>query len=236
MCGIAGIWNLRDDHKAEGAVGAMLDAIGHRGPDGRGTLTYAGGAAGMVRLALVDLSDRGQQPLWSADRRVAIVFNGEIYNFRAERERLESSGVAFRTTTDTEVILNLYLERGLDFVDRLRGMYALAIFDWRETSLAGAPVMVLARGPLGIKPLYVATAGDDPNAVVFASEIRGLLASGLVERRVDRGGLADYLAHGFVMQPRTIISGVRMLDCGTLERYVPGRPVERRQFWRIPRI
>jgi asparagine synthase (glutamine-hydrolysing) len=234
MCGIAGIWNLRDSQKAEGAVGAMLDAMRHRGPDGRGALSFAGGAAGMVRLALVDLSDRGQQPLWSADRRVAIVFNGEIYNFRAERVRLEKQGVTFRTTTDTEVILNLYLERGLEFVDRLRGMYALAIFDWRETSPGAAPVMVLARGPLGIKPLYLATAGDDADAVVFASEIRGLLASGLVARRVDQRGLADYLAHGFVVQPRTIISGVRLLECGTLERYVPGRPVERRQFWRIP--
>ncbi len=234
MCGIAGIWNLRDSQKAEGAVAAMLDAMRHRGPDGRGLLNFAGGAAGMVRLALVDLSERGQQPLWSTDRRVAIIFNGEVYNFRAERERLERQGVTFRTTTDTEVILNLYLERGIDFVDRLRGMYALAIFDWRETSPAAAPVMVLARGPLGIKPLYVATASDDTNAVVFASEIRGLLASGLVQRRVDQRGLADYLAHGFVVQPRTIISGVRMLDCGTLERYLPGRPVERRQFWRIP--
>jgi asparagine synthase (glutamine-hydrolysing) len=234
MCGIAGIWNLRDGHKAEGAVGLMLDATRHRGPDGRGALAFDGGAAGMVRLALVDLSDRGQQPLWSADRRVAIIFNGEIYNFRSERERLERQGVTFRTTTDTEVILNLYLERGLGFVERLRGMYALAIFDWRESAPGAPPVMVLTRGPLGIKPLYVAAANGDPHAVVFASEIRGLLASGLVERRVDQYGLADYLAHGFVVQPRTIIAGVRMLECGTLERYVPGRAVERRRFWRIP--
>ncbi len=234
MCGIAGIWNLRGGHDADRAVGAMLDAMQHRGPDGRGMLAFEGGAAGMVRLALVDLSDRGQQPLWSADRRVAIIFNGEIYNFRAERERLEQRGVQFRTTTDTEVILNLYLERGLDFVERLRGMFALAIFDWRECSPGASPVMVLARGPLGIKPLYVAAPRDDSNAVLFASEIRGLLASGLVARRVDPRALADYLAHGFVVQPRTIVSGVRILDCGTLERYVPGRPVERRQFWRIP--
>jgi asparagine synthase (glutamine-hydrolysing) len=235
MCGIAGVWNLRDGHDAEGAVGAMLDAMRHRGPDGRGMLAFDGGAAGMVRLALVDLSDRGQQPLWSADRRVAIIFNGEIYNFRAERKRLEHGGVQFRTTTDTEVILNLYLERGLESVERLRGMFALAIFDWRECSPGAAPVMVLARGPLGIKPLYVAAPTDNSNAVMFASEVRGLLASGLVARRVDPRALADYLANGFVVQPRTIISGVRILDCGTLERYVPGRPVERRQFWRIPR-
>src|SRR5947209_16821882 len=88
MCGIAGIWNSRG-RDAESGVVAMLDAMQHRGPDGRGVLAFEAGAAGMVRLALVDLSDRGQQPLWSADRRVAIVFNGEIYNFREERERLE---------------------------------------------------------------------------------------------------------------------------------------------------
>ncbi|HEV3416247.1 MAG TPA: asparagine synthase (glutamine-hydrolyzing) [Pirellulales bacterium] len=234
MCGIAGIWNLKSGDDAEAAVGAMLDAMQHRGPDGRGTLAFDGGAAGMVRLALVDLSDRGQQPLWSADRRVAIIFNGEIYNFRSERERLEKAGFRFRTTTDTEVILNLYLERGIEFVDRLRGMFALAIFDWRESSVGGTPVMLLARGPLGIKPLYVAAPKDSPNGVIFASEVRGLLASGLVPRSVDPRGLAEYLARGFVIQPQTIIAGVRMLDCGTLERYAPGKPVERRQFWRIP--
>src|SRR5882724_3435478 len=127
MCGIAGIWNLSNGHDAEPAVGAMLDAMQHRGPDGRGAVAFDGGAAGMVRLALVDLSDRGQQPMWSADHKVAILFNGEIYNFRSERQRLADAGYPFATTTDTEVIQNLYLERGLDFVDRMRGMFALAI-------------------------------------------------------------------------------------------------------------
>src|ERR1700675_1335104 len=104
MCGIAGIWNQTAGGEAEPAVAAMLDAMQHRGPDGRGTLEFAGGAAGMVRLALVDLSDRGQQPMWSEDRRVAILYNGEVYNFRAERDRLEKAGHRFRTTTDTEVV------------------------------------------------------------------------------------------------------------------------------------
>src|SRR5258708_1612098 len=106
MCGLAGLWGVSSERSAD-AVRAMLEAMKHRGPDGRGQLEYEGGAAGMVRLALVDLSDRGQQPIWSDDRRVAILFNGEIYNFRSERERLEKAGYRFRTTTDTEVILNL---------------------------------------------------------------------------------------------------------------------------------
>jgi asparagine synthase (glutamine-hydrolysing) len=108
MCGIAGIWNHRAGVESVAAVAKMLDAMRHRGPDGRGTLEFEGGAAGMVRLALVDLSDRGQQPLWSADGRVAIIFNGEMYNFRAERERLLGQGYHFRSTTDTEAALNLY--------------------------------------------------------------------------------------------------------------------------------
>src|SRR6185436_9975699 len=125
MCGIAGLWNV--NHPQPGAaVRTMLDAMRHRGPDGDGMVEYAGGAAGMVRLALVDLSSRGQQPLWSNDGRVAILFNGEMYNFREERERLAAAGYTFRTTTDTEVLLNLYLERGLDFHERVRGMYVLA--------------------------------------------------------------------------------------------------------------
>ncbi len=212
----------------------MLDAMRHRGPDGRGTLSFAGGAAGMVRLALVDLSDRGQQPLWSPDRRVAVLFNGEMYNFRQERQRLEGKGYVFRTTTDTEVILNLYLERGPEFVHRLRGMDAIAILDWRERPQGGLPTLLLSRGPLGIKPLYIAPAEHDTQCVLFASEVRALLASGLVARQVSQAGLSDYLSRGFVVQPTTIIAGVRMLEPGCYERYEPGRPLEQRKFREIP--
>jgi asparagine synthase (glutamine-hydrolysing) len=228
-----GLWNVSTEHSAS-TLSAMLDAMAHRGPDGRGALEYSGGAAGMVRLALVDLSDRGQQPIWSEDRRVAILFNGEIYNFRTERDRLERAGHRFRSTTDTEVILHLYLERGLEFHERLRGMYALAIFDWRETAPGALPVMVLARDPLGIKPLYAAHPGGDPSRVIFSSEIRALLASGLVPPDISTEALAGYLAHGFVLQPETIISGVRMLEPGTLERYAPGELAVHRRFWHVP--
>src|SRR5258708_5576368 len=119
MCGIAGIWNSPEQRDADVRVAAMLNAMGHRGPDGRGLMEFKGGAAGMVRLALVDLSDRGAQPFWSDDRQVALIFNGEIYNFREERVRLARGGYNFRSTSDTEVILALYLERGMDFVQKL---------------------------------------------------------------------------------------------------------------------
>jgi asparagine synthase (glutamine-hydrolysing) len=233
MCGIAGIWNVQMPRPAA-AVDAMLDSMKHRGPDGRGTLEYTGGAAGMVRLALVDLSQRGQQPIWSADRRVAILFNGEVYNFRTERERLEKSGYRFHTTTDTEVVLNLYLEHGLEFHEHLRGMYALAIFDWRKARPGGLPELLLVRGPLGIKHLYLAHPDGDPRRVVFSSELRAMLASGLVRPTIHTESLVNYLAHGFVLQPDTMISGVRILEPGTLERYSPGEAVVSKRFWRVP--
>ena len=233
MCGIAGLWNTQLPEPAT-TVGAMLEAMRHRGPDGCGTLEFSGGAAGMVRLALVDLSERGQQPMWSDDRRVAIVFNGEIYNFREERRRLEDAGHRFHSTTDSEVILQLYLERGLDFHERLRGMYALAIFDLRKAAPGGLPQLVLARDPLGIKPLYLAHAKADRQSVVFASEMRGILASGLVRPEICRQSLAGYLGRGFLLQPATMISGVRMLDPGTLECYSPGEAMRSIRFWTMP--
>ena len=233
MCGIVGLWNISAEQPLA-TVSAMLEAMKHRGPDGRGTMEYTGGAAGMVRLALVDLSDRGQQPIWSADRRVAILFNGEMYNFRAERDRLEKAGYRFRSATDTEVVLNLYLEHGLDFHEHVRGMYGLALFDWRQTAAGGLPVMVLARGPLGIKPLYVAHPQGDSQQVIFSSEIRAMLASGLVRPDIDTESLSGYLAHGFVLQHDTLISGVRMLESGTLERYAPGEPMLHKRFWQMP--
>lgn len=233
MCGIVGIWNTRDEHSLA-RVDTMLAAMRHRGPDGSGKLEFDGGAAGMVRLALVDLSDRGQQPLWSSDRKVAILFNGEIYNFREERDRLSRADFRFRSATDTEVVLNLYLERRMEFLHRLRGMYALAIFDWRDSPVGGAPVMTLARGPLGVKPLYVAHPHGDPRQVAFSSEIRPLIQAGIVPPEVDRSALTEYLTHGFVLQPRTLISGVRMIEPGCWERYAPGEPVRSERFWRIP--
>jgi asparagine synthase (glutamine-hydrolysing) len=232
MCGIAGIWN--GGHGELGAaVAAMLSAMAHRGPDGRGTLTRTGVSAGMVRLALLDLSDRGQQPMWSVDGRVVILFNGEMYNFREERHRLEQGGYRFTSHTDTEVVLALYLERGEEFVRALRGMFALALLDWRRSHIDEPPKLLLARDALGIKPLYVASVAGG-RGIVFASELRGLLASGLVPREVDRRGLVDYLSHGFVLQPRTMISGVRMVEPGTLERFVPGKGSANVRYWGLP--
>ena len=232
MCGIAGIWGGSGAYVSE--MKAMLGAMAHRGPDGQGMTTFDGGAAGAVRLALVDLTDHGLQPLWSPDRRVAIVYNGEVYNYAEHRPRLAARGYPFQSTTDTEVVLALYLEHGLDFVRHLRGMFALALLDWRESSPGGVPTLILARDPLGIKPLYWARPAGDSGPLVFASEVRTLLASGLVRARIDSEALVDYLAIGFVVQPRTIFSGVRMLERGTLVRITPDRRWEQQTYWTIP--
>jgi asparagine synthase (glutamine-hydrolysing) len=212
----------------------MLTAMAHRGPDGRGTMDFIRGAAGMVRLALVDPTERGQQPMWSPDGRVAILFNGEIYNFREERKRLEQLGHQFRSTTDTEVALHLFLEHGTSFVSHLRGMFAIALFDWRDRGKEAPPKLVLVRGHFGIKPFYIAQCQGNPNSVIFSSEIRAMLASRLVPRNVNREALAEYLATGFVWQPRTIIDGVRMLEPGTLEVHEPGKARVVERFWQMP--
>lgn len=232
MCGIAGIVGATGD--CSRTLADMLRAQAHRGPDDSGCVIYEGGAAGSVRLALVDLSERGHMPMWSPDGKVAIVFNGEIYNYAPERKRLAARGYPFQSTTDTEVILALYLEHGLNFVDYLRGMFALAILDWRESTPGGRPTVVLARDHFGIKPLYVTWPRGPGGPLLFASEIRSLLASGLVRKEIDRAALVDYLAIGFVVQPRTILAGVEMLEPASLMRITPAGSIERKTFWGVP--
>jgi asparagine synthase (glutamine-hydrolysing) len=232
MCGIAGIVGGKGDHST--TVANMLRAQAHRGPDGSGMVAFEGGAGGAVRLALLDLSERGDQPIWSTDRRVAILYNGEMYNHVEERSRLAAKGYPFRSSTDTEVILALYLEHGLDFAQRVRGMFAVAILDWRESSPGGRPTLVLARDPFGIKPLYVTQPNGPGGPFLFASELRSLLASGLVSKEIDKEALIDYLALGFVLQPRSIFARVHMLERGSILRIAPSGSVERRTFWKMP--
>ncbi len=232
MCGIAGVIGGSTDYSPH--LANMMRAMAHRGPDGQGTLTFDGGAVGAVRLALVDLSDRGLQPIWSPDKRVAVIFNGEMYNHAAERERLAANGYPFRSSSDTEVVLALYLERGLDFVHHMRGMYALAILDWRESIPGGRPKVILARDPFGIKPLYFCRPEGPSGPLVFASELRTLLASGLIKPEIDREGLIDYLAVGFVLQPRTILAGVKMLERGSLLEFSPVGEITQKTFWSMP--
>jgi len=184
----------------------MVRALHHRGPDDSGVLGDDPVVLGMTRLAIIDTSRGGHQPMVSPDGQIAIVYNGELYNFRAERSLLEKRGHTFRSTSDTEVVLRMYEHYGDDFLLRMRGMFALAIYDKRRGPKHSR--LLLARDQLGIKPLLYARVHD---RLIFASELKALLASGLVAPEVDPVALRLLLTHGAIVQPRTILRGVQML-------------------------
>ena len=202
MCGICGVWG----GEGREAVGAMVGAMRHRGPDDSGAFDDRRAALGMTRLAIIDTSAGGHQPMQTPDGNITLVYNGELYNFREERRLLEARGCEFRSTSDTEVVLRMYEHYGDDFLKRMRGMFALALYDRRRGP--GRERLLLARDQMGIKPLLYARRGG---RLVFASEVKALLASGLIEPEVDPVSLRLLLSYGSVYQPRTILRGVRML-------------------------
>ena len=202
MCGICGFSGPRADR----ALYAMVDAMYHRGPDDRGTWVGESASLGMARLAVLDLTPTGHQPMATEDGGIRIVYNGEVYNFAEQRRLLEATGVRFRSTSDTEVVLRLYERYGDDFVVRLRGMFAVAVWDTRRGP--DQERLVLVRDHMGIKPLLYAEVGG---RLLFASELKALLASGLVAPRIDATALRTLLTYGSVLQPRTIIAGVKAL-------------------------
>jgi asparagine synthase (glutamine-hydrolysing) len=179
MCGL--IAAFTDSTALEPAIRHAMQQMHRRGPDGEGLWQDSGVCLGHRRLAILDLDERATQPMHSACGRYVIVFNGEIYNFRDLRDVLVRQGVAFRTTSDTEVILALFVIEGAAMLPKLHGMFAFVIWD-RMTRRAFA-----ARDPYGIKPLYVATTAD---GVLLASQVKALLATGLVSRETDPRGQA----------------------------------------------
>lgn len=205
MCGIAGAV-LDDPQAARAATASMCEQMVPRGPDDGGVdlFSIGGGpiALGSRRLAIIDPSPAGHQPMLDPDRRNVVVFNGMIYNFRELRAELESVGERFTSHCDTEVVLHAYGVWGESCVERLEGMFAFAVLEPARGRL------FLARDRLGIKPLYFWHDGDD---FAFASQVRALLASGLVPRRLSTRGVASYLATGAVQEPYTVIDGVRAL-------------------------
>lgn len=207
MCGIAGIFHPAVPKPVEPArVRAMADALAHRGPDGSGVWTAPGIGLGHRRLSVIDLSDAAAQPMVSADGGLAVAYNGEIYNFREVRLELEAKGHAFRTGSDTEVILAAWAQWGPDCLSRFNGMFALALYDARADSL------FLARDRLGVKPLFFAELGD--GALIFASELKGLLAHPRLRRTPSAQAIEDYLAYGYVPDDGSILEGVRKLPAG----------------------
>ncbi|MDX1976374.1 MAG: asparagine synthase (glutamine-hydrolyzing) [Pseudanabaenaceae cyanobacterium bins.68] len=221
MCGIAGIIGS----SATQSIHAMQARLQHRGPDGRGVYISPNQQAAIAhtRLAILDLSSAGQQPMLSQDQRYAITFNGEIYNFGTLRQELIEAGEQFHSHSDTEVLLKLYQRIGKDCVHHLRGMFAFGIWDDLEQSC------FLARDPLGIKPLYY---WQDGQQLVFASELRAVLASGSVPKKLSPQGLYGYLLQGSVPEPYTLIDQVEILPAGSW-LYWQAQQSKVQTYWQI---
>src|SRR6266446_2717474 len=201
----------------------MAATMQYRGPDGEGFLANdpraPGLALAMRRLSIIDLPG-GQQPIWNEARDVAVVFNGELYNYRELRERLTRLGHGFSTQSDTEVLVHGWEEWGEECLTELRGMFAFAIADFRKHYTSG-PVLFLARDPLGIKPLYYAQTGE---GFAFASEVGALMASGITAKRISQDALTSFLLFGSVSEPVTMYESVFSLPPGhRVLLYVPDR-------------
>jgi asparagine synthase (glutamine-hydrolysing) len=224
MCGIAGIFHLQTAKPVDPQrVRAMTDVLAHRGPDGAGVWTAPGVGLGHRRLAIIDVAG-SPQPMATEDERLVLSFNGEIYNFAEIRAELESLGHVFRTHGDTEVILRGWRQWGPDVLPRLNGMFAFAIHD------AAAGTLFLVRDRLGVKPLHYAELSD--GSLIFASELKGLLAHPLLRRAPDFTAVDDYLGLGYVPDDACIVAGVRKLAAGHWLAARRGHPLGRAvQYW-----
>src|ERR1051326_9115959 len=226
MCGITGYFDLAGlDPIDRARLQAMNDAIAHRGPDGDGFHLEPGVGLAMRRLAIIDVAG-GQQPIYNEHQSVAIVYNGEIYNYRELTAELVARGHRFRTHSDTEAVVHAWEEWGEDCVTRFRGMFAFAIFDRNRQSL------FLARDRLGKKPLYYTFFCN--RHCLFGSELQALLAHPQVPRTIDPIAVDDYLAFGYVPDPATIYNGVLKLPAGhtlLLERGKAAR--QPRGYWHL---
>lgn len=220
MCGICGVIGLESTDEAAAILGRMMNAMVHRGPDAEGSLAAPGAALGMRRLSIIDIAG-GNQPVWNEDGTLAVVFNGEIYNFGELREELAALGHRFASRSDTEVIVHAYEAWGEECVRRFHGMFAFAVAEMPRG--AGGPVesVFIARDTLGIKPLYYALSNG---ALLFASEVRSLLASGCIAARLSPDSLAAYLLFGSVSEPASLVDGVFSLPPGHSMRISATRP------------
>jgi asparagine synthase (glutamine-hydrolysing) len=227
MCGIVGIFDLSNRRAlSRELVSRMNDSQLHRGPDELGLHFEPGLGLGHRRLSIIDLST-GQQPLFNEDGSVVIVYNGEIYNYRDLIPKLSQLGHTFRTKSDTEVIVHAWEQWGEDCVRHFRGMFAFALWDRNRETL------FLARDRLGVKPLYYAELGD--GTLIFGSELKSLLIHPGFQREIDPRAVEDYLAYGYVPEPRTIFSQALKLPAGCTLSVARGTVVgSPRQYWDIP--
>ncbi len=233
MCGIAGaVWTSRGQPLPANVLQRMTDALRHRGPDDEGFYNsevhrtdqdkeVPGVALGHRRLSIIDLAN-GHQPLANEDESIWVIFNGEIYNFRELRHRLEGAGHRFRTASDTEVIVHLYEEEGVDCFSHFNGMFAIALWDAKRRQL------VLARDRLGQKPLVYRL---ENGRMLFASQLKSLLEVPGVSREIDAAALDAYLTYQYVPHPRTIFKGIAKLPPGHVATYRDGR-LNVKPYWR----
>lgn len=213
MCGISGTFAYHDDAPPADREELLRvrEAMRARGPDGAGLWMSPDQRTGLAhrRLAIIDLSEAGAQPMATDDGRLHVTFNGEIYNYRALKAELETKGYRFHSNSDTEVLLHLYADRGAEMVHALRGMYAFAIWDELNKEL------LLARDPFGIKPLYYA---DNGEAIRFASQVKALLKGSAVDTAPEPAGSVGFLVWGSVPEPYTLYRGIRSLPAGSYMR------------------
>lgn len=225
MCGIAGLLGIDSQSNIASLAHKLQTHLAHRGPDDNGIYVSEDHQNALIhtRLAILDLSPAGHQPMSTADGRYWVTFNGEIYNYRELRSQLQQAGDQFISHTDTEVILKLYQRQGKACIHSLRGMFAFAIWDNQEKSC------FLARDPLGIKPLYYWQSGS---TLIFASEMKAILATGLPSRIMSEAGLYGYLLNGSVPEPHTLIQSIYALEAGHWLDWKAGK-VTQQQYWQI---
>jgi asparagine synthase (glutamine-hydrolysing) len=209
MCGICGIYGVDD----QALVRRMMSLMKHRGPDDEGVYSGPGISLGHTRLSIIDLSEKGRQPMANEYGDIWLAVNGEIYNFRELRRELEKKGHRFYSNSDSETIIHTYEEYGLDFLNRLRGMFSLSLYDKKAKRL------VLARDPIGKKPLYYCY---DDGSFLFASEIKALLAAG-VNQDIDREALFAYLAYQYTLGEKTLFKGIKKVLPGNMLVLEPGK-------------
>ena len=223
MCGIAGIVRWHDQPVFEHEIRGMCDVMLHRGPDQEGVYVHGGVALGMRRLSIIGLAN-GRQPVSNEDGSVWVVFNGEIYNYRELRQELEGRGHAFRTDSDTETIVHLYEELGPRLVERLRGMFAFALWDHSARRL------LLARDRLGIKPLYYAQRRGE---LIFASEIKPILQCPAVARELDWGAVGHLFTFLATPSSSSIVDGIAKLEPAHIAIAAPDRPLIVQRYWDV---
>jgi asparagine synthase (glutamine-hydrolysing) len=225
LCGICGIAAVEATEGIDAkALRRMSDAIAYRGPDDDGTYLSRHIGLAMRRLSIIDL-ERGQQPIHNEDRTVHLVFNGELYNYRELRARLESRGHSFATNSDTEVVVHSYEEWRTSCLEHFRGMFAFALWDDRRQ------LLLLAVDRFGIKPLYFGTMGRE---LVFGSELICLLESGRLPKELDETAVAEYFTLGYVPPPATIFRHARKLEPGTFASWTPRDGLQVQRYWDVP--